>query len=87
MSKRFIITEDEKNHIKGLYLINEGASKCPNEKFDIVDVAKTKKQISRDYLINYVSSSRSDVSVIQYCDGKRNNSTKVSVKNRELVGI
>jgi hypothetical protein len=32
MSQRLTITEDEKNHIKGLYLINEGTSKCPNEK-------------------------------------------------------
>ena len=88
MSQRLTITEDEKNHIKGLYLINEGTSKCPNEKFDIVNGTKTiKKQISREDLIKYASSSRSGVSVIQYCDSKRTNSSEVSVKNGELVGI
>jgi hypothetical protein len=83
---KFTITEDEKRHIKGLYLINEATAKCQNERFDIVNGTKTiKKQITREDLIKYVSSSRSDVSVIQYCNSKRTNSFEASVKNGELV--
>ena len=82
---KFIVTEDEKRHIKGLYLINEAVTKCQSERFDIVNgPKKIKKQFTREDLIKYVSSSRSDVSVIQYCDSKRKNSFGVSVKDGEL---
>ena len=83
---KFIVTEDEKKHIKGLYLINEATAKCQNERFDIVNGTKTiKKQVTREDLIKYVSGSRSDVSVIQYCNSKRTHSFEASVKNGELV--
>ena len=47
MSKRLIITEEEKQEIKKLYFLNEDAG-CANEKFDVVKGTKTiKKQIEK----------------------------------------
>ena len=75
-----------KQEIKKLYFLNEDAG-CANEKFDVVKGTKTiKKQISRQDLIVYVKGSRSDVSVIQYCNSKRTHSYEASIgKNGELV--
>ena len=68
MSKRLIINEEEKNRIKGLYLINEEDATCQNEKFDIVEGTKTiKKQIDRNGLTEYVKGSRKTINVIKYC--------------------
>ena len=66
MSKRLIINEEEKNRIKGLYLINEEDATCQNEKFDIVEGTKTiKKQIDRNGLTEYVKGSRKTINVIK----------------------
>jgi len=83
---KFIVTEDEKRHIKGLYIINEETAKCQNERFDIVNGVKTiKKQIDRNGLTEYVKGSRKIVDVIKYCNGKREHSYKASIEGGNLV--
>ena len=86
MSKRFVITEDEKRQIKGLYLINEDDISCQNEKFDIVEGTKTiKKQIDRNGLTEYVKGSRKTINVIKYCNGKLEHSYEAYIEDGKLV--
>ena len=86
MSKRLIINEEEKNRIKGLYLINEEDATCQNEKFDIVEGTKSiKKQIDRNGLTEYVKGSRKTINVIKYCNGKREHSYEAYIEDGKLV--
>ena len=83
---KFIVTEDEKRHIKGLYIINEATAKCQNERFDIVNGTTTiKKQIDRNGLTEYVKGSRKTVNVIKYCNGVREHSYYAYIEGGELV--
>ena len=84
--KKFIISEEEKNHIKKLYLISEEVATCKNEKFDIVEGTKTiKKQIDRNGLTEYVKGSRKTVNTIRYCDSKREHSYEADIEGGKLV--
>jgi hypothetical protein len=65
--KKFIISEEEKNHIKKLYLI-ESDEECPNEMYTIGagTEKKTKKELE-DKIRR--EKPKNAVSVQQYCGG------------------
>jgi hypothetical protein len=90
--KKFIISEDEKRHIKGLYLINEQEKEkevppCPQEKFNIVDGTETiKKEIDRNGLTEYVTVNPTKTfNVNRYCNGKIEHSYMAYIERGKLV--
>jgi hypothetical protein len=90
MSKRFVITEYEKRHIKGLYLINEDDDTCQNETFKIMkgtEVFKNsdgKEKFTRVELTNEVKKTKGYLDVDRYCNGKIEHSYQASYENGKL---
>jgi hypothetical protein len=91
MSKRFVITEDEKRQIKGLYLINEDDTSCQNETFKIMNGTKVvknsktgKEEFTRVELTNEVKKTKDYLDVDRYCNGKIEHSYQASYENGKL---
>ena len=91
MSKRLIINEEEKNRIKGLYLVNEGEGTCQNEKFKIMNGTKVvknsngKEESNRVELTNEVKKTKTYLDVDRYCNGKIEHSYQATYENGKLV--
>lgn len=91
MSKRLIITEEEKNRIKGLYLINEEDVACQNETFKIMKGTKVvknsngKEESTRVELTNEVKKTKTYLDVDRYCNGKIEHSYQATFENGKLV--
>jgi alpha-acetolactate decarboxylase len=89
--KKFIISEEEKNHIKKLYLI-EGDEKCENEMYTVYDAKRlddtltSEQQITKQKLESIIKSKKPNkaISVQQFCNGKFSKSWSVSIENNKI---
>ena len=85
MSKRLIITEEEKNRIKGLYLINEEDAGCQNETFKIMKGTNVVKTVNRTQLTEEVKKTKTYLDVDRYCNGKIEHSYQATFENGKLA--
>ena len=81
--KKFIISEEEKNHIKKLYLI-EGYEPCSNEEFTVgADTKKISKKELEDKV--RLEKPKNAISVQQFCDKKYKISYWVSLEKGNKI--
>jgi hypothetical protein len=89
--KKFIISEEEKNHIKKLYLI-ESDEKCENEMYTVYDAKSlddtltSDKEITKQKLESIIKNKKPNksISVQQKCNGKFTKSFSVSFDNNKF---
>jgi hypothetical protein len=90
--KKFIISEEEKNHIKKLYLI-EGDEKCENEMYTVYDAKRlddtltSEQQITKQKLESIIKNKKpnNSISVQQFCNGKYKISYHVSLEKGDKI--
>ena len=91
--KKFIISEEEKNHIKKLYLI-ESDEKCENEMYTVYDAKKmlddtltSEQKITKEKLESIIRNKKpnNSISVQQFCNGKYKISYYVSLEKGDKI--
>ena len=81
--KKFVISEEEKNYIKKLYLI-EGYEPCPNEEFTVgADTKKISKKELEDKV--RLEKPKNAISVQQFCNKKYKISYWVSLEKGDNI--